>query len=1165
LANVTEGQQLAIDQLRAIQENAVGVFEVVGIAEPPNAAGWLCVDVSLDCSGKAYADGGIRLKAREWFTLGVPADFPYQLPQTWTRHTRFAGLPHVQWKKHLCLYQAPSTEWNVNDGMFGYLARLNVWLDHAAAGQLNPSGEALHPPVAYVPSGPVRVVIPRVDAPAIDGSIWIGFAQLNGVSETRADIVAWVPIQDIGEECPVAPAFLISEPMPFEFPQKMEDLFSELESRGVSVRLLISALRLAVLRNRETDPLFVILGTPMRGVAGTAEIKYHLAAWYVDPAFLGGLRLSLSRFDPNPQIQEIGEQVERIVVEWLKLTDVGWCLVREDRPEIVVARDRDASIAWFKGKAVSIWGCGALGSHVAEFLARAGVRRLVLRDNGVVTPGILVRQLFVDDDIGTLKVTALSARLKAIRPGIEIEEDSDDLLAGPLASGDWTDGADAVIETTGAGAVMVKMESARGRQSRRSPFVSMLIGHTAERAMILISGADHTGGPFDIDRKLRQECYRRPELHGYSEEFWPRQSRTEIFQPEPGCSDATFMGSCADVALLASTMLNLAAEELNAPSAPAVAHLLAQPVALGSKWITHKRFSWPADQVLEDPSSGYEVRLNFAAWRELLGWIVANERVRGINVETGGLLFGERNDLLKVLWVDEVSGPPPDSSHSAAGFVCGVQGTAELAREKANRTADLVRFQGMWHTHPGSLPIPSATDLRGIEQLVQATHSPRGKSSMLIVGVEDEGIYPSAAYIFSIEDFERIRTGGLTRSCSIRVSQSARSARSIGLALSGGGSRAIAFHLGCLRALHDRGVLDRISVISAVSGGAVIAAAYAYGQGSFADFDRSITALLRRGLQGDIVRKIANPAVAARLSATMAVAGSTAAAADIARFALRSLSRTLGLRDQTSLRLIKKLQPPVCRWESATVAFEAVLRDRIFGSLAISAPRRGNLEVVLNACELRSGSAFRFGSRESGCWRYGVVDCNKVDVAHAVAGSAAYPALLPALDEVITFIGRNGAKRKRRVLLTDGGVYDNLGVTCLESGSAGEIGYNRFEPEFIICCDAGQGIFDDYPVPYLWGPRMVRAFEAVFRKAQNATQSRLHLLAATDRLKGFVLAYLGQIDDRVPYAPPDFVRREEVIEYPTDFGAMRPKDIDRLSRRGEQLARSLVAYYCPEI
>jgi len=308
-----------------------------------------------------------------------------------------------------------------------------------------------------------------------------------------------------------------------------------------------------------------------------------------------------------------------------------------------------------------------------------------------------------------------------------------------------------------------------------------------------------------------------------------------------------------------------------------------------------------------------------------------------------------------------------------------------------------------------------------------------------------------------------------------------------------------------------------------------------------------------------------NPTFAARTAGAIVLAGSAAVVADIARLALSSMSSTFGLRNRKLFRLIKHLQPPLRRWGSATLAFEAVLRDRVFGSVPITAPRRAAFEVVLNACELRSGSAFRFGSRESGCWRYGVVDGNAIEVAHAVAASAAYPALLPALDEVIAFTDRSGAKRERRVLLTDGGVYDNLGVTCLEPGSAGDLGHNHFTPDYIICCDAGQGIFQDHPVPYLWGERMARAFESVFRKAQNAIQNRLHLFAVTDQVRGFVLAYLGQIDDRVPYAPSDFVRREEVFEYPTDFGAMRGEDIDRLAKRGEQLTRALVAHYCPEL
>ena len=94
---------------------------------------------------------------------------------------------------------------------------------------------------------------------------------------------------------------------------------------------------------------------------------------------------------------------------------------------------------------------------------------------------------------------------------------------------------------------------------------------------------------------------------------------------------------------------------------------------------------------------------------------------------------------------------------------------------------------------------------------------------------------------------------------------------------------------------------------------------------------------------------------------------------------------------------------------------------------------------------------------------------------------------------------------------------------------------------------------------------MVRAFESVFRKAQNGTQNRLHLLAEMGKIKGFVMPYLGQIDERLPYAPADLVRREDVFEYPTDFGPMKELDISRIAMRGYQLTRTLLAYYCPEL
>ena len=92
---------------------------------------------------------------------------------------------------------------------------------------------------------------------------------------------------------------------------------------------------------------------------------------------------------------------------------------------------------------------------------------------------------------------------------------------------------------------------------------------------------------------------------------------------------------------------------------------------------------------------------------------------------------------------------------------------------------------------------------------------------------------------------------------------------------------------------------------------------------------------------------------------------------------------------------------------------------------------------------------------------------------------------------------------------------------------------------------------------------MKRSFESVFRKAQNQGYTRLHHYVTSSELKGLIVSYLGQRDGRITL--PDLVAREEVWNYPADFSAMDQDDISRLTTRGEQLTRFLIARYTPEL
>ena len=76
--------------------------------------------------------------------------------------------------------------------------------------------------------------------------------------------------------------------------------------------------------------------------------------------------------------------------------------------------------------------------------------------------------------------------------------------------------------------------------------------------------------------------------------------------------------------------------------------------------------------------------------------------------------------------------------------------------------------------------------------------------------------------------------------------------KKIGLALSGGGFRAAAFHLGTLKKLHQLNVLDKVDVISTISGGAIIGAAYCLSKYEFREFEKNFKQVLKQS----VIRKI---------------------------------------------------------------------------------------------------------------------------------------------------------------------------------------------------------------------------------------------------------------------------------------------------------------------
>src|SRR3569833_1418467 len=68
--------------------------------------------------------------------------------------------------------------------------------------------------------------------------------------------------------------------------------------------------------------------------------------------------------------------------------------------------------------------------------------------------------------------------------------------------------------------------------------------------------------------------------------------------------------------------------------------------------------------------------------------------------------------------------------------------------------------------------------------------------------------------------------------------------RRFGLALSGGGYRAAGFHLGTLRKLHELGLLEKVAVLSTISGGSITGAALCLSSKPYPTFENEMIAAL---------------------------------------------------------------------------------------------------------------------------------------------------------------------------------------------------------------------------------------------------------------------------------------------------------------------------------
>jgi NTE family protein len=330
------------------------------------------------------------------------------------------------------------------------------------------------------------------------------------------------------------------------------------------------------------------------------------------------------------------------------------------------------------------------------------------------------------------------------------------------------------------------------------------------------------------------------------------------------------------------------------------------------------------------------------------------------------------------------------------------------------------------------------------------------------------------------------------------------------LSLSGGGYRAMLFHLGSLWRLNEVGLLQGLACISSVSGGSITAAA-----------------LGMRWKELEFEGGTGKRLIPAVIEPVRELARHTIDVGSIAGGLLNPFSTIAG-------------------------SVASAYRQHLFGTRTLQdlpdtsapAPR-----FVINSCNVQTGALWRFSREYMGDYRTGRVTDPDVELAVAVGASSAFPPFLSPVHLSLP----DGAVRSdpgsdlhrppftTRIVLSDGGVYDNLGLEPI---------FKRYKT--VLVSDAGAQLAPEEEPSSDWARHSRRVIDLVDHQVRSL-RKRVLIEAYRDGTR--LGAYWGIATDIANYQLNDMLDCPvettcQLAEVPTRLAALTDDLQERLINWG---------------
>lgn len=343
---------------------------------------------------------------------------------------------------------------------------------------------------------------------------------------------------------------------------------------------------------------------------------------------------------------------------------------------------------------------------------------------------------------------------------------------------------------------------------------------------------------------------------------------------------------------------------------------------------------------------------------------------------------------------------------------------------------------------------------------------------------------------------------------------------SINLALSGGGIRAMAFHLGVLRHLAENKLLEKVGRISSVSGGSLITGLVLKENAMhWPDSKRFLQEIY--------------PALERKLCS-------------------KSLMRGM---------LLQLVRPKNYKYFLYRANILAITLKEDWGITEMLGDLPETPEIAFEGTTAENGKRFRFKRDTFGDYDLGYADSATFALANAMAVSAAFPGGIGAFELDTRHYQwwqaalLESAERKpvacaySTLHLYDGGVYDNLGVEPFFDANTLR---PKHDDAFLIVSDAGSPFTRGFSYISLNPIRLKRVLDITMEQCRSLRIRGLLGYLKTKRGSGAYLWINASAD--AEYEP----MRQAAAGFSTTLCKLKPKDFSAIAGYGYHVARKRI-------